>query len=112
MTLTSTFLVYNSSSKVSKIIQNPTVDQIQGASSVHVLGFTSKGDLLVVESEGAFSTEEWDEVFEAGKEICCGVSSDSTGMELDNSENGPGDMQFFVKSALQAKVESDLHWKV
>ena len=105
MTLTSVFLAFNSNASTRKVIQHPTIEEIQRATSVHVLGFTSKGDLLVVESEGSFSVDEWDEVFDAGKAICC------DGIPEETEEEQSGGLQAFVKSALQEKVQSDLHWK-
>lgn len=111
MTLSSVFLAYDNTAKGQKVLQNPTMEQIQGASSVHALAFTSKGDLLVLESEGIFSLEEWDEIHGAGKANCCGslARSDADMVEEDGDEST--NMQYFVRSALQAKVESDLHWK-
>lgn len=108
MTMTSVFLALTSDGPSKKIIQHPTIEEIQRATSVHVLGFTSKGNLLVVESEGAFSLEELDEVYEVGKAICCDEILVETEDMVDESSEG---LHSFVKSALQEKVQSDLHWK-
>lgn len=108
MTMTSVFLALASDGPSIKVIQHPTIEEIQRATSVHVLGFTSKGNLLVVESEGAFSIEEWDEVYEVGKAICCDGIPEETEDMVDDSAEG---LHSFVKSALQEKVQSDLHWK-
>ena len=108
MTMTSVFLALASDGGTRKVVQHPTIEEIQRATSVHVLGFTSKGDLLVVESEGSFSIEDWDEVYEVGKAICCDGITKETEEMLDDSPEG---LHAFVKSALQEKVQADLHWK-
>ncbi|RDW78168.1 hypothetical protein BP5796_06020 [Coleophoma crateriformis] len=92
------------------IIPHPTLLEIQRADSVHVLGFTSAGGLLIAESEGCFSLEDWDDIHIGAKQLCCGTSSEE-GMS-DAAEAGPGDMMAFIKSTMQEKVANDLSWKV
>jgi exosome complex component RRP46 len=108
MTLTSVFLAIVSEGSSSSIIPNPTLLQSQSANSVHVLAFSSHGDLLVAESEGSFTMTEWETVHEAGKAICCDSSADAVMQELNHSSGG---MNVFVKSVLEAKLTADLHWK-
>lgn len=112
MTLTSVLLALDSKGNSRNIVQNPSLAQFQSATSVHVLGFTSRGELLVAESEGSFTMEDWDEVFETGKALCCGgedaIDDEAMGgVALDEK----GDMSMFVKSVLEHKIEKDLHWK-
>lgn len=97
--------------KSKKITQNPTVVDIKKANSVHVLAFTSHGDLLVNESEGDFSFEDWEEIHDEAERICCGseAAADEDVMRDEGEEDG-GMMQF-VKSALEEKVEADMHWR-
>ena len=73
-----------------------------------MLAFTSQGDLLVAESEGSFTIGDWDDLYEAGKAICCHETKQVDDHEMDGKDGG---MQMFVKSILQAKVAADLHWK-
>ncbi|KAH6671256.1 hypothetical protein B0J14DRAFT_91397 [Halenospora varia] len=112
MTLTSVLLAFDSKGNSRNIVQNPSLAQFQSATSIHVLGFTSRGELLVAESEGSFTMEDWDEVFETGKALCCGgedaIDDEAMGgVALDEK----GDMSMFVKSVLEHKIEKDLHWK-
>ena len=109
MILTSISIGVNSKGTSRSIIRNPTLLQSQSADSVHVLAFTSHGELLVAESEGNFTLEDWEEVYEVGKEMCCD-SSVSNDMQ-DGGMESSGDMMRFIKSSLQAKVAADLHWK-
>ena len=108
MTLTSVFLALVSKGSSKTVLRNPTLLQTQSAESIHVLGFTSHGDLLVAESEGSFTIEEWETVYAAGKAMCCDESKTEDHIMQDEPFTG---MNTFVKSALEAKVTSDLHWK-
>lgn len=114
MTMTSVLLALKNTEKGTTIIENPTPLDCQDAASVHVLAFTSHGELLVAESEGSFDLDEWEEVYEHGKGLCCkghGLAEDET-MQEDGLENeAPSSMMMFVKSAVQEKVATDLHWK-
>ena len=113
MTLSSVFLAigYEQSSKT--IIRNPSLIQCAEADSVHVLAFTSQGELLVAESEGSFTLEDWDEIFEVAKKMCCDgtEAADDFTMQEGTLDEGAGGMSLFLKSAIQAKVAADLHWK-
>lgn len=110
MTLTSVFLALVSKGSSRTVIRNPTLLQSQSSTSVHVLAFSSHGDLLVVESEGTFTLDDWEAVYEAGKAICCDDSEDEV-MQDQEVDHNARRMDVFVKSALQGKVTADLHWK-
>lgn len=112
MTISSALLAYNESKPVPRIVQHPSADEIQQASSVHVLAFTSTGELLVAESEGVFSYSEWDDIFRKAKTIC-GIETSNQGSDVDieDEDEGSVNMQSFVRSALETKIEADLHWK-
>jgi exosome complex component RRP46 len=109
LTLTSVLLALTSGGTAKRIIRNPTLFQSQSADSLHVLAFTSQGELLVAESEGPFTIGDWDEIYEEGKAICCHETKQSDDHEMMNEKEG--EMQMFVRSTLQAKVAADLHWK-
>lgn len=113
MTLTSILLAMVSEGPARNIIRNPTLQQFQSATSVHVLAFTSHGQLLVAESEGSFTLEDWNEVFEIGKAFCCDGIEESEGTVMQESglEEDNESMMKFAKSALREKVSVDLHWK-
>jgi exosome complex component RRP46 len=109
MTLTSVLLALTSDGTAKRILRNPTPIQYQRADSIHVLAFTSQGDLLVAESEGSFTIGDWDDIYDAGKAMCCNDSKQTDDHEMGDGKEGG--MQTFVKSTLQAKVAADLHWK-
>lgn len=90
------------------IKENPDVPAIQSAKSIHVLAFTSKSELLVNLSEGSFSMNEWDSIYEAAERICCGDASNPDAMADEEHDGG---MMEFVRSVMEAKVHKDLAWK-
>ncbi|CZT08455.1 hypothetical protein WAI453_007239 [Rhynchosporium graminicola] len=113
MTLTSTFLALTSDGSSKRIVVNPTLLESEAASSVHVMAFTSHGDLLVAESEGDFTLREWEAVHDAAKSFCCDESQTSGARHVaqDEMDEKNGNMMMFVQSTLEDKVESDLQWK-
>lgn len=90
------------------IKENPDVPTIQSAKSIHVLAFTSKGELLVNLSEGSFTMKEWDSIYETAEKVCCGEERD--GDEMKDEEVDTGRIGF-VRSVMEEKVSKDLAWK-
>ena len=111
MTLTSILLALNSNGKSRTVVKNPTPAQFQAADSVHVLAFTSQEELLVAESEGAFTLEDWDEVYETAKALCCDETTTAGDDIMHDEEENKGSLMRFVKSTLEEKVAKDLHWR-
>lgn len=107
MTLTSIMLAITRDGNSRNLIQNPTLKDIEQAESVHVVAFTSNGGLLVAESEGTFTIDEWEAIHEHGKRYCC----DDDEVMQDGAQGDNGSTMRFVKTILKEKVERDLHWK-
>ena len=110
MVLTSVLVAISVDGGSQTLITSPSPVEYDSAKSVHVLAFTSQGDLLLAESQGAFDLEDWDEVHETAKTLCLsdGVDTDMQGgVKLENAK---ANMLTFVKSALEEKVVQDLHW--
>jgi exosome complex component RRP46 len=86
--------------------------ELQQADSTHVLAFSSQRELLVAESEGAFTVDEWDLIHDAAERICCGaVDTDANAMrDLDDNDT-PVSMKDFITSTLQENVATGLYWK-
>jgi exosome complex component RRP46 len=106
-TFTSTIVTI---SPTGKIQSYPTPTAILESSSIHVFSFSSSGDPLLAESEGEFSIDEWDKVFNLAQELCCGhVEGKNDGMmEIDG---GRQSTQSFLVDTISKKVEIDLKWK-
>lgn len=111
--MTAVILALTSNEKTQLILRNPTLAELQSADSVHVLGFTSHGELLVAESEGSFTIDEWDKVFSAAKRLCCDdIETDSeTDVMQDEISEEKGSEATFIRSVVTEKVEAELHWK-
>jgi exosome complex component RRP46 len=77
----------------------PTIKDATVAKSLHVLSFSSKGELLLAEGEGRFSMEDWKLVEERAKTRCLG---DPDAM-VEGEENGES-LQTGLKSAIEEKV--------
>ena len=54
------------------VMPHPSPADLGVSISTHVFAFTSKKDLLVVESEGALDWTTWERVAETAKRLCCG----------------------------------------
>ncbi|KAL8403664.1 hypothetical protein RB594_008785 [Gaeumannomyces avenae] len=99
----------------SQLVVDPTPREAEKARSLHVLAFTSGDRLLLAESEGPFTIQEWADVHVKAQEICCEPTRAPVAMD-DHPDNdatagsGP-DMRQFIRSTVEAKVSADLDWK-
>lgn len=97
------------------IIVEPSAVEATRAKSVHALSFTSDDDLLLVESEGSFSPDEWAKVLEAGEQVCCRTSRDPGGDEMmkDGSDGAfqSASVRDFIRSVVEGKMAEDLAWR-
>jgi exosome complex component RRP46 len=85
--------------------EHPTIKDISAARSIHVLTFNSKSELLLAESEGRFSMDEWGMIEEKAKTICLG-NADAM-VEEEQEDN----LQEKLRSVVWKKVKKDEHWK-
>lgn len=88
---------------------DPSAIEVAQAKSVHVLGFTPNEELLVVESEGSFSPDEWSKILQAGQQICCQQQGEDTTMSDGALESAS--IQDFIRSVMKTKIAADLYWK-
>lgn len=105
MTYTSTILAVDSSNK---IIREPSLDDCAKAKSQHVLAFSSKGHLLLNESQGSFDFDTWDRVYEQALSICRG--SKAAGQDGDVSMEAKHNLENFVRETVEHKIASDYSW--
>ncbi|KAF3769094.1 hypothetical protein M406DRAFT_337384 [Cryphonectria parasitica EP155] len=94
-----------------EVVIDPSPRQVELSRSVHVLAFTSHDELLLAESEGDFSMNEWDQVYDTARSICCRPPAREVDMVLDDDQQAGLDLRQFVRSTTEAKVTADLHWK-
>ncbi|KAI4200299.1 MAG: hypothetical protein LQ350_004047 [Teloschistes chrysophthalmus] len=110
MTLTSTLVAVSDSGELTA---DPSAAVAEAATSLHVLGFSSHGGLLVAESEGAFSIETWEQVYNKAERICRGssmVEVDRTG-DTNMESSGQGDLEDALKETIKNKTARDQRWK-
>ncbi|KAI0442242.1 hypothetical protein F4803DRAFT_379448 [Xylaria telfairii] len=110
-TLTSTSLAIVSEDGRRQIVANPTTREIEQSQSFHVLAFTSQNELILAESEGAFTMKEWDDIYSAARGQCCTSTIDDTGMLMDEGLPTGADSKHFIRSTVEQKTASDLYWK-
>ncbi|KAJ2894076.1 uncharacterized protein MKZ38_007955 [Zalerion maritima] len=90
---------------------NPTPRQVQTSSSIHVFAFTRQGDLLLSQSDGSFSQDEWDVAHDIAKDVCMEKKREEVDVMLDDDESQTQNMADLIRAEAQMKTDSDLHWK-
>lgn len=94
------------------VVIDPTPRQVEQSRSVHAFVFTSHEELLLAESEGDFTMNEWDDVYATAKSICCTSPPDQViDMVLGEDQQLGPDLRRFIQTAAEMKVAADLHWK-
>ncbi|KAL4884255.1 hypothetical protein BJY04DRAFT_16551 [Aspergillus karnatakaensis] len=110
VTLSATVLAINTSGE---IISEPSARDAAAAASLHALAFTSKGHLLLNESEGKFDFDTWEKVYERAMAICHGTSalgSDGDVAMTEGVESQP--LEGIIRDTVQDQIHSDYAWKL
>ena len=93
-------------------MQDPSAKQIGAASSIHVLAFASNGELLVVESEGVFSVDVWEDVVNQASKICQGAEVDGGNSDDAIMDTGrPKSLEDAMRNVVHEKVAKEQKWK-
>lgn len=72
------------------------------------------GELVLVESEGSFSWEEWAQVDRLVRKECMGLSAEGEDVNMDvdtEMQWGKGLMATFIRELVEGKVVRDLRWR-
>lgn len=118
-TCTSTILAVG---QAKDLIVDPSPAELRRATSVHVLTFSSNGELLLAQSEGEFDWDTWEAVYGDAERICWGSGKDETdaGGDVrmrngDEVEDHEGESRAGLGGALRdvvrEKVLRDLRWR-
>lgn len=94
-----------------EIIVDPSPVEVSKAKSTHVLGFTVDEKLLLVESEGSFTVDEWDKVLQTGQRLCCRPQESALDTAMGGDVLESQSIQSFIRSVLENKAAHDLQWK-
>lgn len=109
MTFSATVLAVT---KSGEIVPEPSVQTAKTAASLHVLAFSSKGHLLLNESQGAFDFDTWERVHERALTLCRGQAGGSDG-DVAMAENGDGQpLEGFIRETVEDKIHRDYAWKI
>ena len=108
-TFTATCIAVNSEGTTFK---EPSAEQVKDADSVHMMAFSSHGDLLLAESEGEFGIETWEKVHDEAKIHCQGLRNfKSTDEDVDMEIQPISSLEDELRDILQAKVAREQKWK-
>ncbi|KAL8786906.1 MAG: hypothetical protein Q9213_002537 [Squamulea squamosa] len=110
MTLTSTLVAV---SRSGELVTGPLIKAMKEPTSLHVLAFSSHGELLVAESEGAFDMDIWDQVYSKAEKLCRG-SETSNMAETDDVDMEPSEsdsLENSLRGIIERKTVRDQRWK-
>lgn len=110
MTFSATVLAVTASGD---IIREPSAKDAKAAASLHVLAFSSKGHLLLNESEGAFDFDTWESVYERALAICHGArvsGSDGDVAMVEDVDGRP--VESFIRETVEDQIYRDYAWKI
>ena len=112
MTFAATVLAVTASGEITS---EPSAKDAATAGSLHVLAFSSKGHLLLNESEGAFDFDTWDKVYEIALGVCHGGkggSSDGDVAMVGDLGGQQSPLESFVRETVEDQIYRDYSWKV
>jgi exosome complex component RRP46 len=83
--------------------------------SVHVFAFSGDRRLLLNESDGPFSYEEWEEACEMAEDVCCREEEEGgvklgDDMDVDGQAQGQN-LEKWLRGVVRRKVEWEGRWK-
>ena len=84
------------------IIADPSISNLESARSMHVFAFGSQGDLLLSESQGAFTIDEWDRIEGVARGKC---------VEALQGRDVEGVLQQKLRATISNRVTADERWK-
>lgn len=102
--------------KSSTVVLDPTEKEVAAASSLHVFAWSSRGELVLAESEGAFEVEQWEEAAEAARRRCIGAKGGAAGdadMEMgDAAGNGQAQsLDGWLRTSVAKEMAAATRWR-
>jgi exosome complex component RRP46 len=98
--------------KSGDIISDPSLVDAKTASSLHVLAFSSKGHLLLNESQGRFDFDTWEFVRERAYCTCRGAVIGSDGDIAMGEQGEEGRADGFTRETVEDHLHRDYAWKI
>ncbi|KAJ5624444.1 Exoribonuclease phosphorolytic domain 2 [Penicillium lagena] len=94
------------------IISDPSPADAKAMASLHALAFSSKGHLLLNESQGRFDFDTWEAVRQKGLGICQSTAGSVDGdVSMDEGADS-AQLHGFVRETVEDQVHRDYAWKV
>ncbi|KAI4099833.1 MAG: hypothetical protein LQ339_005748 [Xanthoria mediterranea] len=110
MTFTSTLIAV---SRSGELVRKASVKALKEAASLHVLAFSSLGELLLAESEGAFDMDIWDQVYRWAEKDCrmsdSGDLAQTDDVDMDVSKSDT--LEDSLRSIIEEKAAKEYRWK-
>lgn len=88
---------------------------------MHVFAFSGDRRLLLNESDGEFSLQEWEEACEMAEEVCCKEEEEEGGVSLGTGDrmevdagagmDAHGNLEKWLREVVRRKVEWEQRWK-
>ncbi|EER24611.1 hypothetical protein CPC735_059810 [Coccidioides posadasii C735 delta SOWgp] len=98
-----------------EIVPHPSPKVSKAATSLHVLAFSSKGHLLLNESQGQFNIETWEKVYDLAETICRGGTKvqliKGGDVSMDDAEMVQS-LEQLVRKVVKDKAREDFAWKL
>lgn len=105
MTYTAAILAVSSANKITP---EPSLDECAKAKSLHVLAFSSKGHLLLNESQGTFDFGTWEQVYDQAISIC--REKKVAGKDGDVAMDASHTLEAFLRETVEEKISQDYAW--
>jgi len=113
-TVSSTLIAVMQTDKASEVVVEPSAVEAARSRSIHVFAFTSFGDLILCESEGRFTPQEWEKLVMIARQAC---SVPERPGDLDavmgehSNVHRADDTPLLIRSVVNADTASALGWK-
>jgi exosome complex component RRP46 len=107
MTFTSVALAVTNANE---IIPSPSSKDYKSAKSLHTLAFSSKGHLLLNESQGSFDFDTWELVYERAYSICRGAKA--LAEDGDVSMDGKQNLESVIREVVEDKIYKEYSWAI
>ncbi|KAM5475554.1 exosome non-catalytic core subunit rrp46 [Microsporum audouinii] len=94
------------------LVANPSTEQIKSSKSLHVLAFSSKGNLLLNESQGSFNLQQWEDIYHLAERICRGNGTDHGDRDITIDGEAGNTLEKFIRETVEDKVREEFSWKL
>lgn len=96
-------------------ILSPNVGQRKGCRSLHTFAFTSRGECVLMESEGRFHLDDWTRAENVARKAVCGDQSTLAGpngdIEMANEDAHTQSLFQSLRQSVEERMARDQRWK-